>query len=158
MKRNLTALLFTAAALCLLAGNAKAVGKTTLTAYGTYWDQKTDPAYGAGLRLSKSLIDILYVDARGGYVKTDDTQTEMIPLEASLNIGLPGMITPYAGLGAGYYFVDSKVADDVGGYFAQLGVEFIFTKIGALAELRYLDLEGSQFDGVALNVGVLWKF
>lgn len=137
--------------------NAQAVGKTTLTAYASYWNH-TDDAYGAGARLSKSLLDMVYVDGRAGYSKTDKTQTEMIPLEASINVGLPGMITPYAGIGGGYYFVDSEFLDDLGGYFGQIGCEFIFTKVGALAELRYLDLEGSYFDGVSVNVGVLWKF
>ena len=150
-------LFLTCAALLLSSASTLAVGKTTLTAYGTYWNH-TDTAYGAGLRLSKSLIDIIYLDGRAGYVKTDTTQTEMVPLEVSLNVGLPGMITPYAGIGGGYYLVDSDFIDNQGGYFGQIGCEFIFTKIGALAELRYLDLEGDYFDGVSLNIGVLWKF
>ena len=137
--------------------SAGAVGKTTLTAYGTYWDQE-ETAYGAGLRASKSLLDMVYVDGRAGYVETETSNTEMIPLEASINLGLPGIITPYVGIGAGYYFLDSDLLDDRAGYFGQIGCEFIFTKIGALAELRYLDLEDDYFDGVSLNVGVLWKF
>lgn len=145
------------AAISLISISAQGIGKTTLTAYGSYWNH-TEDAYGAGLKVSKSLIDILYLDGRAGYSTTDSSDVEVIPLEVSLNIGLPGMITPYAGIGGGYYVVDSDLIDDLGGYFGQVGIEFIFTKIGALAELRYLDLEGSYLDGVALNVGVLWKF
>ena len=155
MKQGLTALL--AAFTVMVAYQAEAVGKTTLTAYGTYWDQK-DAAYGGSLKLSKSLVDMVYVDGRAGYLKTENGKQETIPLEASINLGLPGMITPYVGVGAGYYFIDSNLMDDASGYFGQIGAELIFTKIGVMAELRYLDLEGSYFDGVALNIGALWKF
>ncbi len=145
------------AALALGTLNTYALGKTTLTAYGTYWDQD-QTAYGAGLRASKSLLDMVYVDGRAGYLETDTPEMEMIPLETSLNVGLPGIFTPYIGVGAGYYILNSDVHDDVSGYFGQVGCELTLTKIGALAELRYLDLEGRYFDGVSVNVGLFWKF
>ncbi len=139
----------------LSTAGAGAVGKTTLTSYASYWHH-TDDSYGAGLKLSKSLLDLVYVDGRAGYTEAD--AIEMLPFEASLNVGLPGLISPYAGIGAGYYVVDSDRFDNLAGYYGQCGLEFIFTKVGASAELRYLDLEGSYFDGVSLNLGVLWKF
>jgi hypothetical protein len=82
----------------------------------------------------------------------------MVPLEVAFNIGLPGPISPYAGVGVGYYLIDNPVIDDASGYFGQIGIEFTIVKIGAMAELRYLDLEGTYFDDLALNVGILLKF
>ncbi len=142
-----------------LAANSLALG-TTFSAYGTYWKGDYDEGLGGGVRLKKSLLDILSVDGRGGYVDFDSATVKLVPLEASLNIGLPGPITPYAGVGAGYYLVDAKNdhLDDLGGYFAQVGIEVTLFKIGALAELRYLDVEKDYFDGFSANVGLLLKW
>ena len=156
MKKTIAILLATAT--CLVAGNALALGNNAITAYGTYWDGE-EPGYGLGLKYSKSLVDMIYLDARGGYVMFDDlVDTTMVPLEVGFNLGLPGMITPYAGVGVGYYLIDNPIIDDATGYFGQIGVEFTIVKIGAMVELRYLDLEGEYFDDLALNVGILLKF
>jgi outer membrane protein W len=82
----------------------------------------------------------------------------MIPLEVSFNLGLPGFITPYAGVGMGYYFIDNPDIDDATGYFGQVGVEFSIVKIGVMVELRYMDIEGEYFDDLALNAGILLRF
>ena len=156
MKKTIAMLLATVT--CLIAGNALAIGSNGITAYGTYWDGE-EPGYGLGLKYSKSLIDIVSVDGRGGYIMFDDlVDTTMVPLEVAFNIGLPGPISPYAGVGVGYYLIDHPVVDDASGYFGQIGIEFTIVKIGAMAELRYLDLEGTYFDDLALNVGILFKF
>ena len=100
------------------------------------------------------------VEGRGGYVEFSDTNTEVVPLDVSLNLRLPFFISPYAGVGAGYYLIDSDLpnADDESGYFAQLGVEVTFIWIGAMAEIRWHDIEGSYLDGTSANIGLLIKW
>ena len=156
MKKTTAKLL--AAAACLVAGNALAIGSNGITAYGTYWDGE-NAGYGLGLKYSKSLVDMIYFDGRGGYITFDDpADTTMIPLEVSFNLGLPGFITPYAGVGMGYYFIDNPIFDNATGYFGQIGCEFSILKIGVMVELRYMDLEGEYFDDLALNAGILLRF
>jgi hypothetical protein len=156
MKKGIVSLLL-ATATCLLAGNARAIGKTGITAYGTYWNGD-DTGYGYGIKGTKSLLDILFADARIGYINFEDSNTELIPLEASINVGLPGMITPYAGVGVGYYFVDGPRGDNAAGYFGQIGVEVSIAMAGVFAELRYHDLEEDAFDGPSASIGILLKF
>lgn len=156
MKKTVAILLATAA--FLVAGNALAIGSNGLAAYGTYWDGES-AGRGLGLKYSKSLLDLISVDGRGGYIMFDDVDdTTMVPLEASFNISLLGIITPYAGVGVGYYFIDNPLFDDASGYFGQIGLEVTIVNIGVMAELRYMDLEGEYFDDLALNVGILLKF
>ena len=132
---------------------------TSLTAYGTYWDGD-DIGKGAGLRLKKTILGFGAVEGRGGYVVFDDTKTDIIPLDVSINLRLPFMISPYAGIGAGYYVTSSDVPgmDNTTGYFGQLGVEATFVWIGAMAELRWHDIEGSYLDGTSFNLGLLVKW
>ena len=140
----------------LIAGTTQA--DTSLTAYGTYWEGDTDIGKGAGLRLKKTFLGFGAIEGRGGYVEFSDTNTEVIPLDLSLNVRLPFLISPYAGIGAGYYLIDSAVSGDVTGYFGQIGVEATFIWIGAMAELRFHDIEGSYLDGTSFNLGVLVKW
>lgn len=149
----------TAFALATLVLACSAIAHTSLTAYGTYWDADAT-GKGAGLRLKKTFLGFGAVEARGGYVNFDDIKTDMIPLDVSINARLPFMISPYAGIGAGYYFLDSDIggSDNTTGYFAQLGVEATFIWIGAMAEVRYYDLEDDFFDGPSYNIGLLVKW
>ncbi|QBG47898.1 hypothetical protein EGM51_11010 [Verrucomicrobia bacterium S94] len=132
---------------------------TSLSAYGTYWEADSS-GLGAGLRLKKTILGFGAVEARGGYVNFDNIETDMIPLDASINVRLPFMISPYAGVGAGYYFLDSDSGgiDDTSGVFAQIGVEATLIWFGALAEIRYYDLNENYFDGPTYNVGLLLKW
>lgn len=156
MKKTIAILVATVT--CLLAGNALAIGSNGITAYGTYWDG-VEPGYGLGLKYSKSLVDMIYLDGRGGYITFDDVaDTTMIPLEVSFNLGFPGFISPYVGVGVGYYLIDNPIIDDASGYFGQIGCEFSIVKIGVMVELRYMDLEGEYFDDLALNAGILLRF
>lgn len=154
MKRTIPALFI---ALAMMASSSLA--DTSLTAYGTYWDADNEGA-GAGLRLKKTFLAFAAVDVRGGYINFSDTNTEAIPLEASINARLPFFISPYIGLGAGYYFLDSDLADmdDSAGYFAQLGVEATFIWFGAMAEVRFHDLDEDYLDGTSFNLGLLLKW
>lgn len=154
MKRTIAAML---AIGCLTVANT-AVGGSAIAAYGTYWDGE-NAGYGLGAKYSLSLIDIIFADARAGYIMFDDVvDTTMVPLEVSLNLGFPGPITPYAGVGVGYYLIDNPAIDDISGYFGQIGLEFTILKIGAMVELRYMDLEEESFDDLSLNAGIVLKF
>lgn len=156
MKKKPIALLSLITAI-LLVGVAHA--DTSLTAYGTYWDGD-DIGKGGGLRLKKTILGFGAVEGRGGYVDFNNSKTEVIPLDISVNLRLPFMISPYAGIGAGYYIIDSTVPglDNTSGYFGQLGVEVTLAAIGAMAEVRFHDLEGGYLDGTAFNLGLLIKW
>ena len=132
---------------------------TAITAYGVYWDGD-DSGRGAGLRYRQTFMAFLAAEARTGYVEFTDTNTEVIPTEVSVIARLPFMVSPYAGVGSGYYFVESDIAglDDFSGGFIQLGVEATFLWIGAMAEIRYYEMEESYLDGPAYNVGLLLKW
>ena len=154
MKKLTIAAIF---ALALTAGSAWA--DNSLTAYGTYWDADNS-GKGAGLRYKKAFLGFGAVDGRAGYVDFNSIETEMVPLELSINARLPFMISPYVGVGGGYYLLDSKLGavDNSSGYFAQLGVEATFLWIGAMAEVRWHDLEENYFDGTSFNAGLLIKW
>lgn len=145
------------ALLCFMAGNANAVIDGSTTLYGTYWNAD-DSGYGAGIRLNKSILDTLYIDGRGGYVEFDQGDVKMIPLEASLNLYFPGPVSPFIGAGAGYYLIDHQSLDNRGGFFGQAGLEVKVWIIGAMAELRYMELEDDYFDGLSLNIGIVLDF
>lgn len=132
---------------------------TSLTAYGTYWEGD-DVGKGAGLRLKRTFLGFGAVEGRGGYVEFSDTNTEIYPLDVSINVRLPFIISPYAGIGAGYYYTKSDLSsmDNTSGYFGQIGVEATFVWFGAMAEVRFHDLEGSYLDGTSYNVGLLLKW
>jgi hypothetical protein len=154
MKKAIIAL-FALTSTCLLLH-----ADTSLTAYGTYWEGD-DIGKGAGLRLKKTILGFGAIEGRGGYVEFSDTNTDVVPLDVSLNLRLPFMISPYAGVGAGYYLIDSNDlsgVDDESGYFAQLGIEATFIWIGAMAEIRWHDIEGGYLDGHSVNVGLLVKW
>jgi len=132
---------------------------TVFTAYGSYWEAD-DSGRGAGIRLKKTFLAFLAVEGRTGYYDFTGSDTEIIPLDVAVSARLPFMISPYAGVGAGYYFADSKTynLDNFSGGFVQIGVEATFVWIGALAEVRYYDMEEDAFDGPAYSVGVLLKW
>ncbi len=132
---------------------------TVLSAYGTYWEGD-DSGHGAGIRLKKTFMAFMAVEGRTGYCEFTGSNTEIIPVDFAVSARLPFMISPYAGIGAGYYFADSKTysLDDFSGSFVQVGVEATFVWVGALAEVRYYDMEEDAFDGPAYNVGILLKW
>ena len=148
-------------ALCVgavLACAGSAVADTSLTAYGVSWDGD-DPGRGAGLRVRKTFLAFMAVEGRTGYVEFSDSNTELIPAEISVVGRIPFVISPYAGIGTGYYFVESDTPgkDDFSGGFAQLGVEASLLWFGAMAEIRYYEMEESYWDGTAYNLGLFLK-
>lgn len=143
----------------LLAGAGGAYADTDITAYGIYWDGD-DPGRGAGLRVRKSILAFMAVEGRTGYVDFRSSKTKVIPAEVSVVGRLPTFISPYAGLGTGYYFVDSNVPgmDNFGGGFVQLGIEASILWFGAMAEVRYYEMSESAYNGAAYNVGLFLQF
>ena len=134
--------------------------ETSLAAYATYWDAETEGS-GGGIKLRKSFLAFLSGDIRGGYVEFDDADTTIIPVEATAIVQIPIMLEPYAGIGAGYYFVDSDVAaldENTAGYYGVVGLQFTLFKLGVLGELRYNDFEESYFEGLSANLGVLLRW
>lgn len=154
MKRTVLALFST-----MVIMTCSSLAHTSVTAYGTYWDADSTGT-GAGLRVKKTFLGFGAAEVRGGYVQFDDIKTDMIPLDVSINARLPFFISPYVGVGAGYYFLDSDLPgfDNSTGLFTQLGVEATFLLVGVMAEIRYSDLDGTYFDGASYNVGVLLKW
>ncbi len=145
----------TAAALIAL----PAWADTSLTAFGTYWSAD-DPGTGGGLRIKQTFLGFGAVEVRGGYVNFDELNMGYVPLDAALNLRLPFMISPYAGIGAEYIYADTddSAIKDVSGYFGQVGVEATFLWVGIMAEIRYHEIEASFLDGVSVSAGVLIKW
>jgi len=145
--------------LVLFATMGGAYADTAITAYGIYWDGD-DPGRGAGLRVRKTILAFLAAEGRAGYVEFTDSNTEIVPMEASVIVRMPFVVSPYAGVGAGHYFVNSDIPgfDDFNGGFVQLGVEASILWFGAMAEVRYYEMEEDYLDGAAYSVGLLLKF
>lgn len=146
-----------AALLISLIGSAHA--DTALSVYGTYWDGD-DSGRGLGVRLKKTFLAFLAVEGRTGYYEFSGSDTELVPMDVAVSARLPFFISPYAGIGTGYYFADSKTynIDNFSGGFVQVGVEATFIWVGALAEVRYYEMEEDAFDGPAYSVGLMLKF
>lgn len=154
--KHTKALVITALLMSIIGG---AHADTVLTAYGSYWEGD-DSGRGVGIRLKKTVLAFLALEGRTGYYEFSGSDTEVIPADVAVSARLPFMISPYAGIGAGYYFADSSTysLDNFSGSFVQVGVEATFVWIGALAEVRYYDMEEDAFDGPAYNVGLLLKW
>lgn len=150
-------LVFWATLLCALGSFADA----SLTAYGTYWSSDASGS-GGGLRLKKTFLGFGAWDVRGGAVDFDDEEVVMLPLEASVNVRMPFIISPYVGVGAGYYILESGTSqlhvDNAAGPFAQLGVEATLLWFGAMAEVRFHEPGADLVDGTSFNLGVLLKW
>ena len=136
-----------------VAPNAHAIG-----VYGQWYDSKSiGDGFGIGIKQKVFGIPMVKIDARATWVNFSDFNTDVIPLEATANLG--GLI--YGGVGIGYYIIspDEGDADNQFGGTIQLGVEFAPVKIGGFAEIRYTWLaDNSYLDGTNANLGVIWNF
>lgn len=162
MKKLVRSLALVALTLCVFAPHAQA-GDTSLTGYATYWEGDDDSGVGGGLRLKRTFLGFGSAELRGGYVSFDNGDASgdpsMIPLEVAANVRLPFFISPYLGVGAGYYFTsDVPNINDGTGYFVQAGVEFTLFVVGAMAEVRWHDIDGDYLDGMSANLGILIKW
>ncbi len=144
-------------------------GETSLAGYLTYWDGtdtrgKGIGGTGGGIKLRKHLLGIFSADIRGGYIDFDDIDTTVIPVEATIMVGIPLLLEPYVGVGAGYYAIDSDLKYDNGfGTYGLIGVQFNLFVVGAMAEVRYnttnISLNNEDLmDGLSANVGLMLKW
>ena len=134
-------------------------GETSLAGYATYWDGAVD-GIGGGVKLRQKFLGFFSADIRAGYVDFSNLDTSVIPLEATLMVGIPFVIEPYAGLGASYYIFDTNrpgIDDGVGGY-GVLGLQLNLWMVGAMAELRWNEAEESLMDGMSANLGLMVKW
>ena len=133
-------------------------GETSLAGYATYWDGSVE-GLGGGVKVRQKFLGFFAADIRASYVDFSDWDTSVIPLEATLMVGIPFFIEPYAGLGAGYYFVDSdRSIDDGAGVYGVLGLQLNLWVVGAFAEVRYNETEEVLMDGMSGNLGLMVKW
>ncbi len=144
-------------------------GETSLTGFLTYWDgvdSSGGSVYGSGggIKLRKKLLGVFAGDIRSSYVRFSDIDTSVIPLEATIMVGIPFLLEPYLGVGGGYYIVDSDLKYENGmGVFGVAGVQFNLFVVGAMAEVRYNKIDMSLndenlMDGLSANVGLMIKW
>ena len=161
-----------AAVLLLSVGTAQAA----LSVYTEYIDgNDMGSGYGFGLSTGFSLMKILDLGLRAGYVEFDAGNTTMVPVEATLTAGLPFILGTrvYGGLGAGYYMFPSGIdLSDEFGYFPLVGAGFSIGPVGVFAEARWLVLQAdlnsasdalpntttADIDSVGISMGVTLKF
>ena len=127
--------------------------------YVTGWDadgDQLDTGRGVGGKLDYRLLGMLFVEGRVGYVDFDDAS--VVPLEGSLNLKLPLPLTPYGGVGYGYYLTDGGGLENGSGVYAQLGATLELFGVGVFAEARLMDLEEDALDGASVHLGLSWKF
>jgi opacity protein-like surface antigen len=133
--------------------------------------------YGGGVKLELNPIDMISIDARASWIQFDDTDIDMVPLEAAGLLNFPMFwehIVPYVGAGVGYYMFDGSGADldDEVGFFPLAGLEIGLHSVSVLAEARWLLLETdvagaknelrnlteADVDGFGVNLGLLFRF
>lgn len=134
-------------------------GETSLAGYLTYWDGSVDGA-GGGVKLRKKFLGIMSADIRASYVDFSDLNTSVVPLEATLMVGIPFLLEPYVGLGASYYFFDSDISgiDDSAGAYGVIGLQLNLWVVGAVGELRWNEAEEDLMDGMSANLGLMVKW
>jgi len=155
--------------------------------FGSYYDSDdAGDAWGGGVMGRLGIFEWLAVDARGSYLDFNDSDIEMIPLEAAVTLRLPLMnkkLVPYAGVGVGYYLFDDAFdedadfedVDDGAGFFPMVGIELRFgsnNQWAVFGEARWLflssDIDGAvdelgniddaELDGLGVNVGLVYRF
>lgn len=133
--------------------------------------------FGGGVKVEFNPLDRVSLDARAGYIHFDDTDVEVIPLEAAGLLNLPMLgerIVPYVGAGVGYYHFDGNGADldDQVGFFPLAGIEIGLQRLSVLAEARWLFLQTdvdvakaelanitkANIDSLGINLGVIYRF
>ncbi|MBN1362987.1 MAG: outer membrane beta-barrel protein [Sedimentisphaerales bacterium] len=171
-------------ALALLAALAMAVGGCShgrgveMGVFGAGLDSRDlGEGFGGGVKLELNPLDRISVDARVSYINFDDTDVEVMPVEAAGLFNFPMLgerIVPYAGAGVGYYHFDGNGADidDEFGFFPLAGLEIGLQRLSILAEARWLFLQTdvdaakaelanitkANIDSLGINIGVLYRF
>jgi len=138
-------------------------GETSLTGFATYWDSSENggnEGVGGGVKLRQKFLGFFSADVRASYIDFTDINTTVVPLEATLMVGIPFVIEPYAGLGASYYLFDSDIStiEDGAGVYGVLGLQLNLWIVGAMAEIRYTEAEENLMDGMSANLGLMIKW
>jgi len=149
--------------MCIGMQTASFAGETSLAGYATYLDggeNGGNDGVGFGVKVRQKFLGFFSADIRGGYMDFNDLDSSVIPIEGTVMIGIPFIIEPYAGLGAGYYFVDTDIPsyEDGSGVYALLGAQLNLWVVGAFAEIRYTEAELDLMDGVSVNLGLMVKW
>ena len=147
-------------------GSGAFAGETSLAAFATYWDgnmagsSDNVDGVGGGVKLRQKFLGFFSADLRASYIDFSDIDTKAYPLEATVMVGIPFFIEPYAGIGASYYFYDSDLSwiEDGAGVYALLGAQLNLWVVGAFAELRWNETDGDLMDGASGNLGLMVKW
>lgn len=161
---------------------------TSVAGYGIAWDAEDDAGWGAGGKIDVRFMELLSVEARGGWV--DDVEVghsgaelDLVPLDLGVAIHMPTTwlsddreipIRPFAMGGASYVFVDSSgdfEGDDEAGWYAGGGVEIGQRRgLGLLLEVFYRGVEieldsdtpgadtDAEVDGVNAHAGLYYRW
>jgi opacity protein-like surface antigen len=161
-----------------LAGTGCSTGSgVEFAAFGSSLDSKDlGDGYGGGAKVELNPIDMVSVDARASWIHFDDTDIDMIPLEAAGLLNFPLLfehVVPYVGAGVGYYLFqgDGADLDDQVGFFPLAGLEIGLHKVSIMAEARWLfletdvsnakaeleDITDANVDGLGINLGLLFR-
>ncbi len=136
-----------------------------------------DNGIGPGFMYSWDLDMGVRIDSRLSYIQFYEPDLDMVPLEVAIAYQLEEfMYQPYAGFGAGWYFLNANRGDadgDIGfqlftGMEADVGWDF-----DVFAEISWLFLESDvdgvfaatektaskiDLDGFGLSVGLMYRF
>lgn len=128
-------------------------------------------AWGGMIGAGFQPVDWFSADLRAGYLRADDESLDIIPIEAVAMFRAFNLDTvePYAGIGVGYYFMDSDdiSTDDSQAVFPLVGMDLRLpeTKLRIFGEVRYMFFDDdisddidSSMDGLGANLGVRWTF
>lgn len=152
----------------------------SLGAFGTYhkfddWGEN----WGAGAKWRLDFAKYLGVDVRGSWIRLEDLRADLVPVEVTLlaQLPLPDGVTPYIGIGGGYYFFlgDESAAEDNAGFYPLVGVELAFgesSNWSMFVEARWLFLEtdvdaawdsarnysDANMDALGINFGISLRF
>ncbi len=133
-------------------------GETSVAGYATYWDGSVE-GLGGGVKVRKKLLEFLSADVRMSYVDFSDADTSILPMEATLMVGIPFVVEPYAGLGVGYYLAkNSDLIDNGAEGYAVLGLQLNLFVVGAFAEVRWNETEETFLTGMSGNLGLIVKW
>lgn len=167
-----------AVTLSLMVGGCSHGSGVEFGAFGASLDSDDlGDGYGGGVKLELNPIDMISIDARASWIQFDDTDIDMVPLEAAGLLNFPMFwehIVPYIGAGVGYYMFDGSGPDleNEVGFFPLAGLEIGLHSVSVLAEARWMlleaDIDGAQeelqnlteanVDGFGVNLGLLFRF
>jgi len=157
----------------------------SLGVFASRWDSKDHGILtGYGVRLGWNLIHHLGLEARASHLEAEENSlsTTLIPIEAALTWRFPlgKTLSPYLGMGIGYYLKDLEYDDTTtwehseksAGYFALAGVTLRLGAVSLFTDAKYtlvgtddeLEWRGADIDaqnsldGLSLQAGLKLGF